>query len=95
MKIIKPGREQTGWTTEEKCTGAGNGGGGCGAVLLVEQGDIYRTFRHCRDERDEFHTFACSACGVETDLAKRPPFAAPSKAVWLEAAKREILGRPR
>lgn len=44
MKIIKEGRKQTGWSKELTCTGKGNGGGGCGAVLLVEQTDLYNTF---------------------------------------------------
>jgi hypothetical protein len=42
MKVVKPGREQKGWSKQFKCTGNGNGGGGCGAVLLVEEGDLYR-----------------------------------------------------
>lgn len=75
MKILKPGRDQRGWSTTAKCTGYGNGGGGCGAELLVEQPDLFRTFTHCRDATEEHVTFACGACGVPTDLAERawPP----------------------
>jgi hypothetical protein len=68
MKIIKPGREQNGWAKEYECTGSGNGGGGCGAVLLVEEKDLYRTFRSCFEEIEWFITFKCGCCGVETDL---------------------------
>ena len=68
MKIIKQGRKQNGWAKEFSCTGSGNGDGGCGATLLVEFHDIYKTYRHCRDETDTFFTFKCSACGVETDI---------------------------
>jgi hypothetical protein len=56
MKILKKGREQKGWTREEICTGVGNGGGGCGAKLLVEQGDLFKTYSHARDETETFTT---------------------------------------
>ena len=68
MKIIEPGRPQKGWAKEFKCTGEGNYGGGCGAVLLVEHGDLYVTHRYCYTEHDTFITFRCVACRVETDI---------------------------
>ncbi len=68
MKTLKKGRDQKGWSKEEKCTGLGNGGGGCGALLLVEQGDIFRTTSHARDETTNHVTFACHDCGVLTDM---------------------------
>lgn len=85
MKVIKQGRRQKGWSVETKCTGDGNGGGGCGSVLLVEQKDIYTTERHCRDETDTFYTFQCVSCNVETDLSTAPPrnIMFPDKAKWL------------
>lgn len=85
MKIIKPGRQQRGWAKEFTCTGAGNGGGGCNAELLVEQGDVYRTFSHHLGESDEHHTFTCGACGVETDIP-RPPGEYPQKKDWKAAS---------
>lgn len=72
MKVIKKGRKQKGWSSEHTCSGSGNGGGGCGAVLLVEQGDLYKTVSHCRDETEIFVTFRCSECGVETDIKGVP-----------------------
>ncbi len=87
-RILKPGRRQTGWTTEATCTGGGNGGGGCGAELLVEQPHLYRTSRSSYDgDTEHFTTFRCPACGVETDIkdAKVPWHVSqklPSKAVW-------------
>lgn len=51
MKVLKPGREQTGWAREAECTGHGNGGGGCGALLLVERDDVYETSQTCRTIR--------------------------------------------
>ena len=92
MKILKPGRPQTGYSIKCTCTGAGNGNGGCGAKLLVEAADLYLTHSHCRDETDGYVTFKCSACGVLTDIAK------PTAAAW-EAARKNGLhpavhGRP-
>ena len=71
MKVIKAGRKQKGWSTEQECTGYGNGLGGCGALLLVEVSDVYITLRCCLHETDVFYTFRCP-CGVETDLRSVP-----------------------
>lgn len=71
MKIIKPGRQQQGWSTEVTCTGSGNGNGGCGALLLVEIGDVFETQSNCRDETTYYTTFKCP-CGVLTDLPNPP-----------------------
>ncbi len=68
MKVLKEGRKQKGWAKEFTCTGNGNSGGGCGAVLLVEQEDVFRTYRNCLHETDVFNTFRCAACGVLTDI---------------------------
>ncbi len=68
MKVLKKGREQKGWSTEAVCTGNGNNGGGCGAKLLVEEADLFRTGSHVRDESDYFVTFKCPECEVMTDL---------------------------
>jgi hypothetical protein len=68
MEVVKKGRPQKGWTSKFTCTGHGNGGGGCGAVLLVSEGDLYQTSSSCRDETDYFTTFCCCECGVETDV---------------------------
>lgn len=70
MKVLEKGREQRGWSMEFECTGAGNSGGGCGAKLLVEQDDVYRTCSYARDESTTYYTFMCSECGVQTDIAK-------------------------
>ena len=68
MRVVKKGRAQTGWAQEFECTGKGNGNGGCGAVLLVEEGDLYHTYSNCRDGTDRYTTFRCSECGVQTDV---------------------------
>lgn len=74
MKVLKKGRLQKGWAKKAKCTGSGNGDGGCGATLLVEQGDLYKTFHHCYGDSspDVYITFTCPECDVETDLEDVP-----------------------
>lgn len=73
MKVLKKGRSQKGWAKECTCTGAGNGGGGCGATLLVDSSDLFQTGRHYYDgTSDTFVTFACSECGVLTDINGYP-----------------------
>lgn len=69
MEIIKKGRDQKGWSEEFTCSGKGNGGGGCGAVLLVSQLDLYSTQSSSYDGSTEYYTtFSCPCCGVETDV---------------------------
>lgn len=83
MKVLKPGREQKGWAIEAECTGSGNGDGGCGATLLVEEGDLFVTRSRHRDEVERFTTFKCAACGVLTDLPEgRVPSAVLAKLPW-------------
>jgi hypothetical protein len=68
MKVLKKGRKQKGWAVTRGCTGNGNGNGGCGAQLLVEEGDVYITTSNARDETTTYYTFRCPECGVQTDL---------------------------
>jgi len=73
MKVLTPGRKQKGWAKESICTGKGNGEGGCGAVLLVEEDDMYLTFSsHYDGSTDQYNTFKCCCCGVETDIKDVP-----------------------
>jgi non-canonical (house-cleaning) NTP pyrophosphatase len=73
MKIIQQGRSQEGWSAEAVCTGKGNGDGGCGAKLLVEQPDLYRTSSsHYDGSTDYYVTFTCPSCSVESDLKGVP-----------------------
>ncbi len=69
MKVLKKGRKQKGRSKEFKCTGKGNGGGGCGATLLVSENDLYETASYHYDGSSEHYTtFCCPGCGVETDV---------------------------
>jgi len=78
MKVLEKGTGQRGWATEATCTGSGNGMGGCGAKLLVEQGDLFKTYNHVYNETTTYITFRCVSCGVLTDL-KNVPSAIRSK----------------
>lgn len=80
MKVLEKGREQSGPAFKAACTGAGNDGGGCGAKLLVEAGDLFETFSHARDETDTYVTFACPDCGTKTDV--------PNPGQWQREAAR-------
>ena len=68
MKVIKKGRKQKGWAKEFRCTGNGNGDGGCEAILLVEEGDLFQTSSSALGEIEYYTTFKCSECGVNTDV---------------------------
>lgn len=66
MKVISKG---PGWSIKQKCTGKGNGGGGCGSELEVEKQDIYITSHtDLSGETDYYFTFTCPVCGAETDI---------------------------
>ena len=66
MKILE---KKEVWSLECICTGLGNGDGGCGSKLLVEENDIYVTSRSFYDgSTDYYYTFKCPVCNCETDL---------------------------
>ena len=67
MKVIKHGRPRNSWSGEYECTGQGSESGGCGALLLVEEDDLFETARFCSDP-DFFSTFRCPECGVWTNF---------------------------
>lgn len=94
MKVLKPGREQKGWAKHVRCTGSGNGRGGCGATLLVEQGDLYHTHSsHYDGSNETYVTFRCCKCSVETDIAGVP--AAVEDAIPTKRSSATAEARPR
>lgn len=72
MKVLKKGTKAE-WPKRLACSGAGNGGGGCGAELLVELDDLGHTTRCCIGESEEyFASFRCPDCGALTDVGGYP-----------------------
>ncbi len=66
MKVLEKGQ---GWSIEQRCTGKGNGDGGCNSLLLIEEDDFYTTFHtDLRGDKDCYYTFHCPVCGKETDI---------------------------
>lgn len=73
MRVIKSGSGQKGWSVKTTCSGKGNGNGGCGAELLVEEADLYQTISSYYDgSKEYFTTFFCPECGIRTDLDHVP-----------------------
>ena len=73
MKVLVKGRPQNGWSSERTCAGKGAHGGGCGAKLLVEEIDLYRTYSQALHEMVEHISFTCVECGVETNITDGVP----------------------
>ncbi|MBI4434955.1 hypothetical protein HY635_04065 [Candidatus Uhrbacteria bacterium] len=98
MKVIKKGRPQKGWTKELKCTGEGNGDGGCGAKLLVEEGDLFRTESHALNETDYYITFRCPNCNALTDIDDRvgniSAHELPHYSAWRKRRRRSAAPTP-
>lgn len=90
MKVLVKGRPQKGWAEEIPCTGTGNGGGGCNALLLVEEEDLFR-MNHSGD-RGSTLSFECPECGVVTDVVTltipvRLALKVPTKNDWDQKRK--------
>ena len=80
MKVLQHGNPN-GWEIEWDCSGAGNGNGGCGALLLVAEDDIFVTANtDYAGDTDYYYTFKCPDCGRMTDIpAKKIPTAIRDK----------------
>jgi len=72
MKILEAGKVGENWVIQHRCTGWGNGGDGCDALLEIEFDDL-RYFPGTGGEvtwgyRDPAVTFKCPCCSTLTDL---------------------------
>jgi hypothetical protein len=93
MKTLENGRRKA-WSKKLTCTGKGNDVVGCGAKLLVEKADLFRTESSAGWE-DSYHvTFLCPECGAITDTEATPfsPHDLPHSAEWLK--KNRVKLRP-
>ena len=69
MKILEQG---LGWNIKQRCSGKGNGMGGCNSLLLIEENDVYVTSSNdMLGDTDYYYTFCCPICGKETDIDER------------------------
>lgn len=70
MKILEAGKS-TKWSIQHRCTGWGNGGNGCEALLEIEYDDL-RYFQGNNSPtwggRDPAVSFKCPCCGKLTDI---------------------------
>lgn len=74
MQILEiPGELEEPWTIQHRCSGYGNGGGGCNALLLVGELDLRLTTPgHFNGNGEPLYvTFTCPVCLKETDLPQQ------------------------
>lgn len=65
--------EKNNWSIEERCTGKGNGDGGCNSLLLIEKEDLYfcgEIYSACGTQYG--FAFKCPVCNLWTDVDNIP-----------------------
>ena len=83
MKVLREGKS---WILEHDCTGLGNGGHGCGALLGIERSDLRYFAGGGYMDPDPAVTFRCPCCGETTDLGRNDwPRNAGNLVKWTEA----------
>ena len=86
MKVLTPGdMRKTIWQQELPCTGRGHGGYGCGALLLVDELDVFTTGGGVDISgvgEDVFLTIQCPLCGAFNNIS--PVFAATVRSLRRE-----------
>lgn len=73
MKVLKEGKpvEKVAWKQVVKCTGEGNSGGGCDALLQVVRSDLrFYDGNSGYFQRPNAVVMRCPCCGATTDLNK-------------------------
>lgn len=70
MKVIVPPKNGRSWSIKATCTGFGNEGKGCGAVLEVEREDLryYKGSDSDWGDSEPAVSFKCPCCGTVTDI---------------------------
>ena len=66
MKVLEPAQPDK--QIKVRCTGNGNGGGGCQALLAVTAHDVFPTTSSAMGETDHHKTIQCILCEVWTDV---------------------------
>jgi len=66
MNVVEVGK---GFTILERCTGKGNGDGGCDSLLLVSKNDLYFDRSVCDGNSTKYiFAFQCPLCGLWTEI---------------------------
>jgi hypothetical protein len=71
MKVLEAGKRGLEWTVQHRCTGWGNGGNGCEALLEVDKADLRYVepiYAESWGGRDAAVNFKCPVCATVTDL---------------------------
>lgn len=93
MKVLRSWKSGTPtWSTTIVCTGLGGSKNGCGALLFVEQSDLFVTAHSglVHDEAINYVTVECCECEATTDigmLSEIPLENLPYRGAWLESRK--------
>lgn len=66
-KIIKKGRDHI-WIKELECTGKGITGTGCGAILEINESDLFKVYGGGYTENIPYAGIRCPACSCDTCL---------------------------
>lgn len=87
MKVLWKTPSQKIWINVCTCTGPNNSNAGCGAILLVEQEDLFKTeFKvktNIGEDTQVSLKFKCPECGVLTDVdSSNPQNHTESYSVW-------------
>jgi hypothetical protein len=103
MKVLETGTKGLNWTMKHRCTGWGNSGNGCEALLEIEKSDL-RYFRGVDGDswgsRDPAVTFKCPCCSTLTDLGTNdwpkdyrnlPVYSSSSS--WIEETTVDIVAK--
>lgn len=73
MMINNPACNLANWSVQILCSGKGNNKIGCGAVLLVEESDLFNSTRVIEHDHVVMQTsFCCTECKAHTDIDNVP-----------------------
>ncbi len=93
-EVLKKGDRDVCLVGDYECTGKGNKGRGCGAILRIRTRDLYQTVCESYDDREYFITFVCPECATETDVKSEHyynvtgHYRPPGKKEWLKNKKK-------
>lgn len=70
LRLLREGTQK--WSADVECSGAGYGGGGCGAKLQLGVEDVFLTVHYENGQAKEFTAFTCPLCGRDSDVLVSP-----------------------